>query len=636
MTQAAGLAVLLLGLGGVVATVTLLALTLRPRSTTWLLLAVYVLGVGEVLLLTQLLSLVHLVYGQAYLLAEAVLLAGAAWLWWRAGSPRPVLPRPAWLRSEPLLLVLAAVVGIAVLYESFLVLTTPPNNWDSMAYHLPRAVEWFQRHAVEYIPHPSTERMNAFQPNAEMLILYTFALAHNDLLVELPQWLAQLAVLAAVYGIALRTGARPPAALFAALLTATLTEFALESVTTQNDLVVASLAAACAYFALGETRVDWALAGLALGAALGTKLTVALALPALALLMLAAGGVPRLLRVGAATAAAFLLVGLYGFGLNLIETGKPLGTAAENSALQPQRTLGGTTSTVARVLYKTIDLSGYRPPQRALDRAASAGKWTFDRLRIPVNPPESTLTGFDFALNTKAEEDNSYFGPLGLLLLLPLSIVVPLLWWRRRAAAAHAALAVSLPLYVLGIALAYRYNPWIGRFMLTPAALAMPLAALVWRVRLWRFRVLAWGAALVGAATLYGAHAYSTTKPTGKEGTTPVWRLSRGEAIAVRLPAMLKTLVGVDIAVPEHATILAVVGENDFVYALYGPHLTRRVVTVKPEELGFRPWQDLLRRADEAGADWIVEDGKVPIGKSKRWEVVSYYDDDGWYLLKRV
>ena len=40
--------------------------------------------------------------------------------------------------------------------------------------------------------------MNAFQPGAEIQVLYTFALARNDLLAELAQWLAQLAVLAAV------------------------------------------------------------------------------------------------------------------------------------------------------------------------------------------------------------------------------------------------------------------------------------------------------------------------------------------------------------------------------------------------------------------------------------------------------
>ena len=121
------------------------------------------------------------------------------------------------------MLALGVVIGLAIGYEAFLVLTTPPNTWDSMAYHLPRAVEWYQRGGVEFLADVHTDRMNAFQPGAEMQILYTFALARNDLLAELPQWLAQLALLAAVYGIARRVGWARPAAAFASLLTATLT-----------------------------------------------------------------------------------------------------------------------------------------------------------------------------------------------------------------------------------------------------------------------------------------------------------------------------------------------------------------------------------------------------------------------------
>ena len=176
--------------------------------------------------------------------------------------------------------------------------------------------------------------MNAFQPGAEIQVLYTFALARTTC-GGAAQWLAQLAVLAAVYGIARRLGWTRPAAAFASLLTATLSIVALESVTTQNDLVVAALAAAAAFFVLGPTRADVALAGLALGLALGTKLTVALALPALALLALAAGGARRLAWAAAATGGALLLVGSYGYALNLIHTGSPLGDAAENTTLSP-------------------------------------------------------------------------------------------------------------------------------------------------------------------------------------------------------------------------------------------------------------------------------------------------------------
>jgi 4-amino-4-deoxy-L-arabinose transferase-like glycosyltransferase len=500
-----------------------------------------------------------------------------------------------------------------------------------MAYHLPRAAEWYQRGAVEFLPDAHTERMNAFQPGAEIQILYTFALARNDLLAELPQWLAQLAVLAAVYGIARRLGCIRPAAAFASLLTATLSIVALESVTTQNDLVVAALAASAAFFVLGRTRADVALAGLALGLALGTKLTVALALPALALLALAAGGVRRLAWAAGATTGALLLVGSYGYALNLIHTGSPLGDATENTALQPERTFGGTVSTVGRVGFRHIDLSGYRLNAEIQEAIEDAGWWTFGKLGIPVNPDESTLQDFSFVVNTDAEEDESYFGPLGFLFLIPLSAGTLAAFALGRAGRAQAALAAALPLYVVGLALAYRYNPWIGRFMLTPAALTMPLAATVYR-----FRGLAALLAVVGVASLFVTHRHSTTHPTGADGLPRVWSLDRASTIALRFPPMTETLRGVDATIPADATVLALVGENDFVYPLYGPNLTRRVHTVSSGELEGDRWRSLLRLADERDAGWILENGALPVEDAPGWEQVARFPDNGWTLLRRV
>src|SRR5262249_13449970 len=151
--------------------------------------------------------------------------------------------------------------------------TTPPNNWDSMTYHLTRAVEWLQRGGIQYIPDATTERINALQPGSELLILWTFAFLHGDTVAALPQLLAQLACLVAVYAIARGIGFRRAPSAFAALMTATLTEIALQSVTTQNDLTAASFVAAAAALIVGRSRPEVALAALAVGLALGTKLT---------------------------------------------------------------------------------------------------------------------------------------------------------------------------------------------------------------------------------------------------------------------------------------------------------------------------------------------------------------------------
>ena len=98
---------------------------------------------------------------------------------------------------------------------------------------------------------------------------------------------------------------------------------------------------------------------------------------------------------------------------------------------------------------------------------------------------------------------------------------------------------------------------------------------------------------------------------------------------------MRETLRGVAATIPEDATILALVGEDDFVYALYGPNLTRRVHTVSTSDLGVDRWNDLLRLANERGAGWILDNGSVAVEHAPGWEVQTTYPGSGWTLLKR-
>src|SRR5206468_697755 len=113
---------------------------------------------------------------------------------------------------------------------------------------------------------------NAYPPNAEMAVLYGLAFVHRDTFATLPQLAAQLSFVPSIYGIARKLGFARPASFFPALLALTLSNVALESMTALNDLVVASFVAAAVFFLLPPaTRTGLALAGAAVGLALGTK-----------------------------------------------------------------------------------------------------------------------------------------------------------------------------------------------------------------------------------------------------------------------------------------------------------------------------------------------------------------------------
>jgi len=587
----------------------LVASALRLRSVGVFAVAWWVLLCAEVVAAAEILSLAHALRPLGYALVEAVALALALGAWRRSGRPRP--PLPPRLPVSPLLAALALVVVAGCAYELFLLTTTPPNNWDSMHYHLARVAAWHAHRSLDYFPtHNAIE--NVYPPNAELLVLWTVTFLGRDLLAALPQFVAALATSASVFAIARRLGYDSRCSAFSALLFPTLTIVALESVTTQNDLVEASFVAAAAALALGRTRVETVLAGVALGLAAGTKLTFLYALPPLVAIGLAALPRRRLAELCAAAIAGFALLGMYGYLQNLVETGRPQGKAQEVSSLPPQVTLAGTASSVARTAYRLVDLSGFHPPGALTSHIAGAAKRVFETLHIPPNPPASTTIGtfeFAYAPNDAASEDSSAFGPLGFLLLVPLSLGFLVAWALRRAARTRAAFALALPLYLLALALGTRWNLYVDRFLVTPAALTLPLAPAVLRRAGVRAAVL-----LVAAATLALALAYDASKPAG------LWNRSRADAQAVRWPELRPVLEAVQKRVPARARLGVDLAAGDWEYPLWGPRLSRTLV-----------W---LPQQPPDGLDWVVLGSHVAARPHGRW-CAQRFPTVHWTLLHR-
>lgn len=587
----------------------LAASVLRVRSAGvfvvawWVLICAEVVGAGEIL------SLAHALRPLGYALVEAVALVVAVSVWLRAGRPRP--PLPSRLPFGPLVVALALVVVLGGAYELFLVVATPPNNWDSMHYHLARVAAWHAHRTLEYFPtHNAIE--NVYPPNAELLVLWTVTFLGRDLLAALPQLVAALATTASVFTIARRLGYESRCAAFSALLFPTLTIVALESVTTQNDLVEASFVAAAVALALGRTRVETALAGVALGLAAGTKLTFLYAIVPLAAIALAALPRRRVAEVCVAAVAGFALFGMYGYVQNLVETGRPQGKAHEVSSLPPHVTLAGTASSVARTTYRLVDLSGFHPPSALTSHVAGAAKRVFDTLHIPPNPAASTTIGtfeFAYAPNEAASEDSSALGPLGFLLLVPLSLGFLVAWALRRTDRTRGAFALALPLYVLALALGTRWNLYVDRFLITPAALTLPLApALLRRIEL---RIVA---LVLAAATLAVALAYDNSKPTG------LWNRSRADAQAVRWPELRPVLETVAARVPANARLGVDLAPGDWEYPLWGPTLSRTLVWLPQQPSG--------------GLDWVVLGSRIAARPPGQW-CAQRFPTVHWTLLHR-
>jgi hypothetical protein len=608
---------------GVVLAVTgcLIALTLRLAGAVAIV-GWWVLVCAEVVAATEILSLFDAIGRLGYAIFEMIALIAALIAWDRTGRHRPRvaignLPSRArkLARDEPLLAAMAGVVAVAVAYELFIIAATPPNNWDSMNYHLARVAAWRSRGDLGYFPtHNGIE--NAYPQNAEMLALWMLIWPARDVLVAVPQLVAALTGAASVGVIAERLGHSRRAAAFAALLFPTLTLVALESMTTQNDLIEASLVAAAVALALGTRFPESILAGLALGLAAGAKLTFLYAAVPVLVIGLLALPRRRAVTIGCSAVVAFAAVGMYAYVQNLAQTGRPQGNAAEFSSDPPHITVPGTASTIARTTYGLLDFSGFHTPTVITEHIDGAGKRLFDALHIPLNPPESTAgLRFGASVTTVPNEDWSAFGPLGFLLLLPLSVLFLWRWAVGKADRRHGALALALPLYIVALALGTRWNPYVERFVITAAALTLPLAAVVWRHRRLRLAL-----AVVAIAALTLALGYDHAKPTGLAGTTPVWDRNRVDAQTIQRPDMLAVLAAVQRRVPQQARLGINLAPSDWEYPLWGPRLSRHLVWL-PEQ-------------SSAGIGWVVLGSGVKARPPGRW-CSSYFTRSHWTLLHR-
>lgn len=163
---------------------------------------------------------------------------------------------------------------VFILISLLLALIFPPNNYDSMTYHMARVAHWVQNKSIaHYQTH--VLRQLVYQPFAEWNILHFQVLTKGDLLANAVQLFYFIACISTVSLITKELGGSIKQQLASAFFTCLIPMAVIQSNTTQNDIVVAFFVLAFAYFTIEITRkATFALlffAGLSLGLAFLTK-----------------------------------------------------------------------------------------------------------------------------------------------------------------------------------------------------------------------------------------------------------------------------------------------------------------------------------------------------------------------------
>ena len=140
--------------------------------------------------------------------------------------------------------------GAILLVNAAVAFIAPPNNWDSMTYHLPRVMHWAANGSVH--PYPaSIDRQVLYSPGAEYCLLHAYWLTGDDRWFNALQWLSLAGCAVAASLVAKYLGARILGQVLAAVVTATIPMAILQSTGTQNDLYLSFWA--MAFVGLGMT-----------------------------------------------------------------------------------------------------------------------------------------------------------------------------------------------------------------------------------------------------------------------------------------------------------------------------------------------------------------------------------------------
>ena len=415
-----------------------------------------------------------------------------------AVSSRP--KRLDWLEGS--LLVVLAFFTLTALITAVL---SPPNNYDTMTYHMARQVYWIQQANIEHYPSNSLRQL-FMPPLAEFWGVNLYILAGNDRWANMVQWIAYVFGMVAIAQIARSLGASRRGQLIAACIGASNPMAWLNASSPKNDLLVALWVLCVAAFGLRVVRkrtctwLDAMVIGWTVGLLALTKGTAAVF--ALPVCVIVGGAILWSERWRAVPIALVILlfsvlpcVGHFNRNYNMF--GNPSGPVEpenEGTSLYTNQShsAGDLTSNVIRNMTLHLGLP-FEEWNTWLQETSYA---LHDALELDPNKEDITWKKMPYTVVYLPGSENN----AGALAHFLLSLVIPFWAWRlvanepdiQRKWLVRAWTFVPVVGFLLFCAV-FRWQPWHARLHIPIFGLLAPLAGLC----LGRMHAGAWGTALV-------------------------------------------------------------------------------------------------------------------------------------------
>ena len=569
---------------------------------------------------------------------------------------------------------LFATLAIIAITNLLLVLFTVPNEWDSMTGHLNRVMQYVQRGTMRHFG-GTNWNMDTYPKSVCTLQIYSFLMTGRfengfKFIHHLSYWTA----IVAVFGIVQRIGqlsrgqASLSASFFCALAYALLPDFLMQAITTETDIVLTAYLSILLYMLFtykttGETRYLW-LAGMAFGIAFGHKITFALLLPSVFVVMVytvfwsesVAVTFGRIGRLGLAIAVGVCLWTLpTGYLKNIEVFGHPIGppTALKHQSVERAGSLRNLLEQGSRNLirygYDHINLDGIRnlePGAQINHQMRKPIVVLEDKLNMRLDEEtDFSIQPFAFDRKFVFYNANPYWGIVGFGLIFPLLLLVLLGIVRSTP---HFFLGIALILHFAALSYSAPYDPFKGRYFIETGLFGILFVALLflhprtsvdvkgrslWKGYVGLVTVLGCLSAILCVYLNIRALPFGWTAPDGKLYPS-AFASDRIRQMAVGRPDIYIPYKRFDELVPDTATVALGTINDDYEYPLYGPKLSRRLITINPFEQGLKP---IPTEADYLFFDKSViqpKPGDIRLGTDTTMRSAMIVPAEDYYLRK--
>lgn len=358
---------------------------------------------------------------------------------------------------------------------------SPPNNWDSLTYHMSRVAHWIQNGSVANYPTNALRQLHQ-NPGAEFTILNFQILSGGDRLANLVQWFSMIGSVVGVSVLAKQLGAGVRGQIFAAVVVATIPMGILQASSTQNDYVVAFWLVCFAYYAMllkAEGKLLYALAtGASLGLAILTKATAYVyAFPFVVWigLSLIKSRHTKGLSLVIVIIVTSLALNLGHYARNYELYGSPIGPGQEGGSYR----YSNDTFTISSAASNVIRNVGLHmgTPFNEVNGALERGIYELHSV-IGIDPKDKRTTwpGTEFHVARLSSHEDLAGNPLHLVLIAG---CLPFLFMKRRNQRDARYYAVCLATGFLLFSVYLKWQPWHSRLQLPLFVLWSPVVGLL-------------------------------------------------------------------------------------------------------------------------------------------------------------